>query len=212
MYLVRSSYLVKKLYPKAVWRADPGLKKLYLTFDDGPVPDATPFILDLLKEKNIRATFFCVGENVEKNPALFERILKDGHRTGNHTFNHVNGWNTHTDDYLDNVERCSKMLNQYDIKNNDGRKPLFRPPYGKLKRSQYSILKSRYDIIMWDVLTGDYDKDTSEEKCLRNAIDTARNGSIIVFHDSTKARKNMEYALPRFIEYALSKGYEFDAL
>jgi peptidoglycan-N-acetylglucosamine deacetylase len=210
MYLVRSSYLIKKLYPAALWRGDAALKKLYLTFDDGPVEGITDFVLDLLKEKNIRATFFCVGENVKKNPGLFTRIIKEGHAVGNHTFNHVNGWNMHTSEYLENVEQCARII----VQQEPGRleKPMFRPPYGKLKRSQYRTLLSQYNIVMWDVLSGDYDADTSAERCLKNVISNTRNGSVIVFHDSIKAQKKMEYALPRFIDDALQKGYEFAAL
>jgi peptidoglycan/xylan/chitin deacetylase (PgdA/CDA1 family) len=204
MYLVRSSYFVKTLYSKAFWRGDHGTKKLYLTFDDGPLPGVTEFVLDVLKEKNVKATFFCVGENVRKHPVLFQRIINEGHVVGNHTQNHVNGWNMHTSVYLENVEECRKILEH----SGSGSK-LFRPPYGKLKRSQYSILRSQYQIIMWDVLSGDYDKDTSPERCLKNVLDMYRNGSVIVFHDSIKAQKKMEYAMPLFIDHALKNGFEF---
>ncbi|MCW3085690.1 MAG: pdaA [Bacteroidetes bacterium] len=202
MYLVRPPYLLKKLYPKAVWRMSATQKIIYLTFDDGPVSEITPWVLDLLKEKNINATFFCVGENVQKNPEIFQRIKEEKHTTGNHTFNHVNGWNTHTADYLENVEKCAA----------DNPTSLFRPPYGKLKKSQYHMLGAQYSIIMWDVLSGDYDKDTTPEKCLENVLKHVRNGSVIVFHDSYKAQKKLKYALPRFIDWALSREYEFAVL
>jgi peptidoglycan-N-acetylglucosamine deacetylase len=216
MYLVRSSFLAKRLYPKALWRENTVQKKLFLTFDDGPVQGITDFVLDTLKKNNLKATFFCVGENIQKNPSLYQRIIEEGHVTGNHTFNHVNGWNTHTTDYLHNVAYCQKVLLEYaqETGGNDSVRAisLFRPPYGRLKRSQYRSLVSNYKIVMWDVLSGDYDRNTSPEKCLSNVVNNARNGSVIVFHDSAKAQRNMEYALPRFIEDALAKGYKFDVL
>lgn len=190
-------------------------KKIYLTFDDGPVPTVTPWVLDVLKQYNIKATFFCVGENVVKNPDIFQRILQEGHSIGNHTYNHLNGWNTHSKKYMENVELCDQVLK----KGGSGQIHLFRPPYGKAKKSQILKLSSNknpdqtpYSIIMWDVLSGDYDKNTSPETCLKNVTDHVRNGSIIVFHDSAKAQKNLEYALPRFIEYASGQGFEFEKL
>ena len=202
MYLVRPPYLLKKLYPKATWRKDPAEKKLYLTFDDGPVPGVTPWVLDVLKEKNIKATFFCVGENVQKNNAIYQRILAEDHRAGNHTFNHLNGWKTHTDQYIQNIEKCSEL-----VKTN-----LFRPPYGKLKKAQSQWAAQQHSIIMWDVLSGDYDKQTTPEKCLSNVLSHVRNGSVIVFHDSYKAEEKLMYALPKFIDWALEKGYQFEIL
>jgi peptidoglycan/xylan/chitin deacetylase (PgdA/CDA1 family) len=210
MYLVRPPYLVKRLLPKAIWKMNDLQKKIYLTFDDGPVPIVTPYVLEVLKMYNTKATFFCVGENVQKHPEIFQAILNEKHTTGNHTFNHSNGWNTHTKQYLDNVELCNQSF-QNNIKQNDSQ-PLFRPPYGRIKKSQFSQLNKQYKIIMWDVLSGDYDKNTSPEKCFKNVKDNVRNGSIIVFHDSVKAKKNLEYALPKFIEYALAEGFEFDSL
>jgi peptidoglycan-N-acetylglucosamine deacetylase len=202
MYLVRPTYLLKSVFPSLIWRKDPSLKKLYLTFDDGPVPEITAWVLDLLKKENINATFFCVGDNVQKNPEIYQRIQNEGHVVGNHTYNHMNGWDFPTKEYLENIEKCAELVNS----------SLFRPPYGKLKPSQVSNLISQYSIIMWDVLSGDYDKNTSPEKCLKNVKDHFRNGSIIVFHDSQKAKRNLMYALPLFIRYAKTEGFEFDIL
>ncbi len=181
---------------------NPTEKKIYLTFDDGPIPEVTPWVLNLLKQENIKATFFCVGDNVAKNPEIYNQIIEQGHTLGNHTFNHLNGWNTDTNKYIENVNHCNQL-----VKTN-----LFRPPYGKLKRSQFAVLNSQFSIIMWDVLSGDYDKETSPEKCLKNVVDMVRNGSIILFHDSLKAQTKMQYALPGFIAFAKEKGYEFEKL
>jgi peptidoglycan/xylan/chitin deacetylase (PgdA/CDA1 family) len=190
------------MYPSAVWRKDASVKKLYLTFDDGPVPDITPWVLDVLKQYKIKATFFCVGDNIQKHPDIYNRILTEKHRTGNHTFHHLNGWNTDTNKYLDNISKCAEVVNSN----------LFRPPYGKLKQTQLKRIGKDYSIVMWDVLSGDYDKNTNPEKCLNNVVQAARNGSVIVFHDSVKSFKNLEYTLPRFIEYAQRQGFEFEAL
>ena len=156
-------------------------KKIYLTFDDGPVPSITPWVLDILKQHNIKATFFCVGDNVQKHTTIYQRILTEKHAVGNHTFNHLKGWNTHSQNYIQNVGKCASFVSTN----------LFRPPYGKVKKSQFRILHPKFKIIMWDVLSGDYDKKTSPEKCLKNVIDMVRNGSIIVFHDSLKAQENI---------------------
>lgn len=177
-------------------------KKIYLTFDDGPVPEVTPWVLDLLKQNDIKATFFCVGANVEKHPKIYQRMLAEGHSVGNHTHNHLNGWETKSENYFDNIENCAQLVSTR----------LFRPPYGRMKRSQRTHLGDRYSIVMWDVLSGDFDKSTSAEKCLDNVITNTRNGSIIVFHDSVKASQNLVYALPRFIEHSKKEGFEFGCL
>jgi peptidoglycan/xylan/chitin deacetylase (PgdA/CDA1 family) len=177
-------------------------KKIYLTFDDGPVPSITPWVLDVLKQEKINATFFCVGENVSKNTAIYQRILDENHAVGNHTYNHLKGWNTHGNQYVRNVIKCAEVVES----------KLFRPPYGRIKKSQLALITKQYSVIMWDVLSGDYDKNTSPEQCLKNVTSNVRNGSVIVFHDSFKAQKNMEYALPKFILYAKKQGFVFDVL
>ena len=179
---------------------NPSENKIYLTFDDGPVPEITPWVLNLLKQENIKATFFCVGANVAKYPEIYNQIIEQGHSVGNHTYNHLNGWNTDTNKYIQNVKHCSELVSTN----------LFRPPYGKLKHAQSLILNSQYSIIMWDVLSGDYSKETTPEKCLKNVNDNVRNGSIILFHDSLKAQTNMQYTLPKFITFAKEKGFVFE--
>jgi peptidoglycan/xylan/chitin deacetylase (PgdA/CDA1 family) len=206
LYLVRPSYLIKQLYPNAIWRKSGEHPFLYLTFDDGPIPELTPWVLDILKQYNVAATFFCVGDNIKKHPTIYQRILQEKHVVGNHTFNHMDGWKNTVDNYLENVDLCHEAMSQ------DNEFNLFRPPYGKLKKSQSKQLLQQYSIIMWDVLTGDYDKNTSPEQCLNNAISYVRNGSIVVFHDNLKAQLNLQYALPRFIEHALSCGFQFKTL
>ena len=172
-------------------------KLLYLTFDDGPVPEATPFVLEQLKRFNAKATFFCIGNNIEKNPEIFKSIVQNGNRIGNHTFDHINGWKFGAKEYAANVEKCEQIIsNQYTV---IGQKPdtdyrltktLFRPPYGKITPSQYAVLNNKYSVILWDVLSWDFNPAVSPEKCLRNVLNHAKPGSIIVFHDSIKAFKN----------------------
>lgn len=202
MHFVRTPFFIRVWYAEGIWNKPRDDNKIYLTFDDGPIPDITPWILDILKEYKVKATFFCVGENIQKHPDIFLRIREEGHQIGNHTYNHLKGWNTEDSTYLDNVKKCQELTGT----------ALFRPPYGKAKKSQLKILKKSFDIIMWDVLSGDYDTDISAEQCLKNVVKYTKNGSIIVFHDSLKAQKNVWYALPKAIEYLLKKGYVFDTL
>ncbi|HLP96545.1 MAG TPA: polysaccharide deacetylase family protein [Saprospiraceae bacterium] len=202
MFFAKTPLLVKALLPQYIWHIPTSEKVVYLTFDDGPIPEATPWVLDLLLQFGAKATFFCVGDNVRKHPEVFQRILQEGHAVGNHTYNHLNGWKTQTFDYLKNVQRCGQMVDS----------PLFRPPYGALRPSQTRTLKSRYRIVMWDVLSGDYDPEITPEQCLENVLDNVRPGSIILFHDSLKAEARMRYALPKVLEQLGQEGWTFRAL
>jgi peptidoglycan/xylan/chitin deacetylase (PgdA/CDA1 family) len=205
MYLVKTPWLLKKLYPNLVWNTKPATRCIYLTFDDGPIPIVTPFVLNILKKHNAKATFFCIGDNVSKHNDIFEQVKTGGHAIGNHTFNHLKGWVTNSEDYLDNFLQTDKILDT----------PLFRPPYGRIKRAQIKLLnKARPDvkIIMWDVLSGDFDTNLSPEACLKNVIKHTEAGSIVVFHDSLKAFDRLEYVLPRALEYWSKEGYTFNAL
>jgi peptidoglycan/xylan/chitin deacetylase (PgdA/CDA1 family) len=186
-----------------LWKIQTSEKELYLTFDDGPVPGPTEFALDTLKSFNVKATFFCIGDNIRKHPDIFKKVIDAGHVTANHTFNHLNGWKTSAAIYADNVSKCQEQLS----KSID----LFRPPFGRIKRSQVSMLRE-YKIVMWDVLTFDYDRSLDSEKCLNGSLKAVRPGSIIVFHDSLKAEKNLTYVLPKFIDNCLSDGYRFKVL
>ena len=174
-------------------------KKIYLTFDDGPIPQITEWVLGVLDRYKIKATFFCVGENVEKHPGIYSKLLEKGHRVGNHTFNHIKGLSTSNALYYKNVQQCRKYIDSN----------LFRPPYGQLKTTQETHLSKMYKIIMWDVLSYDYSASVSPEKCLNNVIKNTRNGSVIVFHDSIKAFKNLEFALPKAIEHLQRENFEF---
>lgn len=209
MNLFRAPFFLPWLYPTLLWRVSTTEKKLYLTFDDGPVPGPTDFVLDVLAKHAIKATFFCIGDNVRKHPDVFKKIIDQGHIVGNHTFNHLKGWSTPLERYVENVEKCEI---QFQASNLKPRTPnLFRPPYGRITRAQVSALNT-YKIVMWDVLTNDYDRSVSRESCLRNSIRVTRPGSIIVFHDSIKAEPNMAYTLPRYIDHFQEQGYTFNSL
>lgn len=191
------------LYPTLTWHKPRDRKRIFLTFDDGPIPDVTPWVLNTLKRHGIQATFFCVGANIEKNPDIFKRILDEGHQVANHTYDHLNGWKHKDKVYLSNVERCEQLTGTR----------LFRPPYGRGKRSQYKALKEKgYQVVTWDVLSGDFDTRLAPDKCLRGVLKHTRNGSIVVFHDNIKAVPRLEYVLPRAIKHWLDSGYEFATL
>jgi peptidoglycan-N-acetylglucosamine deacetylase len=203
MRFFRTPAVLTWFYPTLLWRVNTSQKELFLTFDDGPVPGPTEFVLDTLKSFNVKATFFCIGDNIQKHPEQFKKVIDAGHALGNHTYNHLNGWKTSNDKYVSNTQLCQQQL--------PVSTKLFRPPFGGIKRSQVSKL-SGYKIVMWDVLTFDYDRSFSSEKCLKGSVAAVRPGSIIVFHDSIKAEKNLTYVLPRFLEQCLSKGYNFKLL
>ena len=203
MYAVRPPWFYRALSPDYLLCQVPVSRKVvYLTFDDGPVPEATPDVLEVLKQKKVQATFFCVGDNVRKHRDIFDMLTADGHAVGNHTFNHLNGWKTSPGAYYNNVMQCREYFER----------KLFRHPHGRLTPSQYFILRNDFRFILWSALTMDYHHAVSPEQCLLNATANLRPGAIIVFHDSIKAREKMLYALPRFIEHALGQGYTFETL
>jgi peptidoglycan/xylan/chitin deacetylase (PgdA/CDA1 family) len=182
-------------------------KEIYLTFDDGPTEGVTDWVMDVLEPYKAKATFFCIGENIKNHPIIFKRIIKKGHSIGNHTYNHLKGWSVSKDKYIDNVAQAEEELSKYTLNNQT---KLFRPPYGKIKPSQLIFLKKEgYQVIMWDVLSLDFDLSVSPEICLENVLKNTKNGSVIVFHDSLKASGNMKYVLPKVLEYFSSKGFSF---
>lgn len=201
---VKTHWFIKKWFSNYVWDIPNHENKVYLTFDDGPTPEITEWTLAQLRAYNAKATFFCIGDNIRKYPEIFQKIIQDGNAIGNHTFNHLNGWKTATDDYINNTKLCEAESQRNKIQNNT----LFRPPYGKIKTSQSKKLrKLGYKIVMWDVLSEDYDNAVTPEQCLENVLKNVTSGSIIVFHDSVKAFRNLEYALPRTLQFLKEKGF-----
>lgn len=204
-YLVKTPWLLKKLYPECIWNIDTSEKVLYLTFDDGPHPQATSFVLDQLKQYNARATFFCIGKNVEAYFDIYKKILQDNHKPGNHTYSHLNGWETPDETYLNDIYAAKKIIDS----------PLFRPPYGRITKFQLTQLRGiKYNLnpVMWTVLSGDFDNRVSNEKCLNNVLKNSGPGSIVVFHDSEKCFEKLQFVLPKVLEYFHAKGYSFKAL
>lgn len=202
MFIEQPPRLFRALYPGALWRMNPEEKSVYLTFDDGPIPQITPWVLDLLDQYQIKATFFLVGDNIRKHPEEFRQIQERGHQIGNHTFNHIRGFEYTTQEYMDNTEKANRLIQS----------DLFRPPHGHMGMKQYYALRKRYKIVMWDLVTRDYSKHLNGEQVFRKVKKYVRNGSIITFHDSIKAEQSMKYALPRSIEWLKEKGYEFKRL
>ncbi|MFM2138355.1 MAG: hypothetical protein RJA57_662 [Bacteroidota bacterium] len=201
-YFVRTPDWLKRLFPGCIWDLPRGEKTLYLTFDDGPHPIVTPFVLDLLKRHGARATFFCIGSNVERNPELYRRILDEGHATGNHTHHHLNGWKTLDADYVADIQKAAAVIHS----------PLFRPPYGRLRRSQIRAMQAAFPeqrIIMWNILSGDWDPLLPPAICYSRIRKRIQDGDLIVFHDSEKAAERMMYALPKLLEEFGGKGYRF---
>lgn len=208
VYWIKTNSIIKKLFSRYVWDLPNTENKIYLTFDDGPTPKITEWVLEELKKHHAKATFFCIGKNIETNPEIYEQIIKKGHQIGNHTFNHLNGWKTKTEDYLKNIALCENLISKT---NNDPK--IFRPPYGKIKPAQTKRLKKLgYKIIMWDVLSADFDQTITQENCLENVISNIKEGSIIVFHDSNKAFQNLEYALPRVLEYIDNNNFRYGVI
>ena len=216
LFWTKTPSFIRLWFSKYIWKIPNNENKIYLTFDDGPIPIVTERVLSILKEEKIKATFFCIGDNIKKHSLLFKRIQDEGHAIGNHTFNHLNGWKTNTNEYIENFKLGNETIQKYQLEHLDEKTnstELFRPPYGKIKSSQArTIMKSNYKIIMWDVLSYDFNTTLTPEKCLENVIKNTTTGSIIVFHDSLKAYKNLEYALPKAIQLLKQKGFEFDII
>lgn len=209
MNWIKTHWFIKKLFSNYVWDIPNNENKVYLTFDDGPTPEITEWTLNLLKEYNAIATFFCIGDNIRKYPEIFKKVIAAEHSIGNHTFNHLNGWNTSRQEYIENTSECQSEISKLQPATCN----LFRPPYGKIKPTQSKILrKLGYKIIMWDVISYDFDATISKEQCLENVLKNVQSGSIIVFHDSKKAFQNLEYVLPRTLDFLNEKGFVFEKL
>jgi peptidoglycan/xylan/chitin deacetylase (PgdA/CDA1 family) len=199
MFIEQPPQFIRQLYPRACWRMNSSERSVYLTFDDGPIPEVTPWVLDVLDKYKVKATFFMVGDNVRKHPEEYNMVVERGHRVGNHTYNHLRGLEESTEHYVRNADKADCYL----------KTDLFRPPHGFMRMSQYRALSERYRIIMWDLVTRDYNPRLTGEQVLGKVKRYARNGSIITFHDSLRATHNLHYALPRAIEWLLAEGYEF---
>lgn len=199
MFIEQPPQFIRQLYPHAHWRMNTSEKAVYLTFDDGPIPEVTPWVLDVLDRYQIKATFFMVGDNVRKHPDEYKMVVERGHRIGNHTFNHLKGFEEGSERYIANIDKADCYLST----------DLFRPPHGIMRMKQYRMLSKRYRIIMWDLVTRDYNPKLNGEQVLRKVRKYARNGSIITFHDSLRSVDNLRYALPRAIEWLQGEGYEF---
>lgn len=223
MYLVKTPWWLRAIYPQLIWRMPTQEKIIYLSFDDGPHVTATPFVLDALAQYNAKASFFCIGKNVLEHPAIYARILQEGHSVGNHTQHHANGWKVSNEAYFSEIDQAAELIHSQ----------FFRPPYGRIKRSQINKLirvsdshlsndvtttaysnmeQPGYKIIMWSVLSGDFDTTLSAAACTKNVLENTGRGSIVVFHDSTKAWDRMSVALPTVLEHFSGKGYRFEAL
>ena len=208
-YFVKAPRLIKILFYNWTWSFTKKEKVLYLTFDDGPTPEVTEWTLNELQKHNAKATFFCIGKNIEANPSIFKKVIDQGHSVGNHTYNHLKGWKTPTEIYIKNTLQTEQLILE-----KSGKKPRwFRPPYGQITFKQSRKLrKIGYKIVMWDVLSADFDKNISQQKCLENVLKNTTSGSVIVFHDSVKASENMQFVLPKILEYYSSKNYKFKVL
>ena len=202
MYFVKTPKIVSLIYKSLIWEIPEKEKVIYLTFDDGPEKNLTPEVLKILDNYKAKATFFCVGENSIKNPEIILQIIKAGHAIGNHSYSHLKGYRTNTEEFINDIKKCSEILNT----------KLFRPPYGRITRNQIKKLKEDYKIIMWSVIPGDFDNKVSKELLLKRSIKYTKRGTIIVFHDNIKTKEKVLHALPRFLEYFINKGYKFERI
>jgi peptidoglycan/xylan/chitin deacetylase (PgdA/CDA1 family) len=202
MFIVRPPEIITRMMPRMTWGFYGEYKKVFFSFDDGPTPDVTPWVLDCLRQYNAKATFFCLGRNVDHNPEIYNQIIREGHSAGNHTYSHLKGYGTRNQQYFDDIELARNLIDS----------ELFRPPYGRILTSQITEIIKNYRIIMWDVLSYDYNHRVSGDTIVRNVTRNVRSGSIIVFHDSAKARKNVYHALPRVLEFLVKEGYEMLAI
>jgi peptidoglycan/xylan/chitin deacetylase (PgdA/CDA1 family) len=209
VYFYKTPKLLEYIYPEAIWHGDRSKKNIYLTFDDGPVPRVTEYILDLLSDLTVKASFFCVGENVKNHPKIFDRMIQDGHGIGNHTFNHLNGWTTSDREYVENIQMCSDILQH---SGHQGHPLYFRPPYGRIRKNILKKINAAYKIIMWDVLSHDFSSKVSPETCFQKSLQHTKNGSIIVFHDSIKTFEKIKFVISQFILYLRDKNYEFHVI
>lgn len=202
MYFVKTPGILPLIYGNRIWKINTREKIIYPTFDDGPEEEITPKVLDILDKYGAKATFFCLGKNAEKHPGIIKDILSAGHALGNHSYSHKNGFKTGDTEYVEDVRKCEKIF----------RASLFRPPYGRMRNEQARILSEDYKIIMWDIIPGDFDGKVTKEQCFRRSVKYSGEGTVIVFHDSQKAKEKLLYTLPRYLEYYKEQGYSFNKI
>ncbi len=200
--MLKKEHIAAKIFRDLTWHFTGKDNELFLTFDDGPTPEITPWVLTALKEFNAKATFFCIGKNVKKHPDLYNQILNEGHSVGNHSYTHIKGWKTSNQKYVESVQKAAQVIDSN----------LFRPPFGKIRPQQIGQLKEDFKIIMWDVFSRDYDSKLDKEKCLKNVLDFSESGSIIVFHDTLKAERNLKYVLPKVLKHFSEHGFVFNPI
>ena len=200
--MLKKEHIAAKIFRDLTWHFTGKDNELFLTFDDGPTPEVTPWVLSTLKDFDARATFFCIGQNAEKYPDLYKQIINEGHSVGNHCYSHTKGWGANSKKYISSVRKAAEVIDSN----------LFRPPYGRIRPNQISQLKNDYNIIMWDVLSKDFDKNFDKEKCLKYVLDFSESGSIIVFHDTSKAERNLKYALPEILKHFTKQGFVFNPI
>lgn len=202
LHLIKSPKILQYLFADFLWKIDTNEKVIYLTFDDGPHPVITPWIIDLMNKYNAKGTFFLIGDAVSRHPDLYQLYKANGHQVGNHTYKHIKGWLSRKKNYLKEIAKCAKIVESN----------LFRPPYGQINLQAIQEIKKKYKVVMWDVLSWDFDTKTSAKTCLSNVINSSKEGSIIVFHENEKSIKNIMYALPKVLEHFTKLGYEFKAI
>lgn len=209
IHFYKTPGLLKKISTDLIWNVPTADKVIYLTFDDGPIPDLTEYVLRILDEFEAKATFFCVGDNIRKYPEICKKVIEKGHILGNHTLNHLKGWSTKNDSYFKNIETCQEYISNYQKSDH---KPLFRPPHGQITRNQIKNLRSNYQIIMWDILAYDFENTHSPSQSLDRVIKLTKSGSIVVFHDNYKAETKLKYMLPGFLKHFKENGFTFKVL
>jgi peptidoglycan/xylan/chitin deacetylase (PgdA/CDA1 family) len=212
-YPFRIPSFIQRVFPKYLWSKSMDEEVIYLTFDDGPTPEITPWVLNLLEQYNAKATFFCIGKNLRQHPVLVRQIVEQQHKIGNHSFSHLKGWQTKSKNYINDILQAAEVIQSTTNNTAINQKLLFRPPYGQITKTQANVLIDKgFTIVLWNILTGDFDPNLNPEKSLKKTLKNTKPGSIVVFHDSLKAKKNLQYILPNVLKHWSQQGYQFKTL